>query len=86
MTTSRSKSYKCAKCGRRFFPPTIWHCWYSKKGAMICFWCCKKCPHMTWAEEITGCIKCGYKKPKGEKNESENAVFQDGKGKANDPR
>ena len=56
--TSRSENIKCAKCKRLFNPFSVWRCRYSKSGAMICFWCCKKCQYIRRVENRW---RCGFK-------------------------
>lgn len=63
MKTSRFEYKTCAKCKRDFDPLAIRTCTYSKTGAIICFWCCKKCPHI---RRTGNHWQCGFKITKGE--------------------
>ena len=63
MKTSRFEYKTCAKCKRKFDPLEVRTCTYSKTGAIICFWCCKKCPYI---RHTGNHWQCGFKKPKGE--------------------
>ncbi len=62
--TSRFKLEFCAKCKRKFNPLEVRACAYSKKSAMICYWCCKQCPYIRRAGNHW---QCGYEKSQEEK-------------------
>lgn len=61
--TSRSDKTVCAKCKRKFDPLTLLRCRYSKKGAVVCYWCCRQCPYIRRVDEH---LQCGYENKKEE--------------------
>ena len=64
MAKQTKTSYKkCAKCGYAYNPCTIRRCPYSKKGAWVCVYCCKRCPRVT---KIGTGFGCSLFKPKEE--------------------
>lgn len=48
---------KCAKCGYEYEPfyATIRKCPYSKRGAWVCVYCCKRCQYVTRVGTGFGC-------------------------------
>lgn len=57
MPNINHKRLTCAKCGNAFEPfyNTIRKCPYSKKGACVCVYCCKRCPYVTRIGTGFGC-------------------------------
>ena len=47
--------FQCAKCKNHFETVSIRKCPYSKRGAWVCVYCCKRCPHVTRIGTGFGC-------------------------------
>lgn len=57
---------KCDSCSHEFVGLQIRKCPYSKKGAHVCVFCCKKCPYVK--PFGTGWV-CGYENKERLKDE-----------------
>jgi hypothetical protein len=46
---------RCNHCGRIFDKHAVRKCPYSASGLIVCMWCCRLCPYVTWSGSFQLC-------------------------------